>query len=200
MSDIREKKNNIDKEIIARFLKGDKNAFEELVILHSEKCYQISFGLLGDKQDAEEVVQDTFLKVYKNLEKFRGDASFNTWLYRIVTNLSRNKYHWHRRRGAGANISISSNNNFNSDDQFDMEIPDNKLQPERFIEEKERRSTLTKALELIPSKLKEVIILRHFEDMTYADIATLLNCNAGTIKSRLSRARELLKRKFVQIT
>ena len=182
-----------DAELIERFTSGDESAFEALVNTHSGKAYQISFGLIGNKLDAEEVVQDAFVKVYKNLTKFRGDSSFTTWLYRIVTNLSRNKYHWHRRRGRNVNVSIS--NNFGSDNevQSDMEIPDNKLEPSRALENKETGMKLVEAIKKLPEKLKEVIILRHIEDMSYAGIADLLKCELGTVKSRLARAREALK-------
>lgn len=196
MSNTVEQENkSCDSKLIERFVSGDEAAFEELVKLHSQKAYQISFGLLGNKLDAEEVVQDAFVKVYKNLDKFRGDSSFTTWLYRIVTNLSRNKYHWHRRRGADVNVSISSN--YGSDDTAtDMKIPDEKFEPRRVLENREINIKLTNAIKKLPEKLKEVIILRHVEDMSYAGIADLLECELGTVKSRLARAREVLKREF----
>lgn len=197
MSKTIEQENKIsDSELIERFLSGEETAFEELVKLHAPKAYQISFGLLGNKLDAEEVVQDAFLKVYKNLEKFRGDSSFTTWLYRIVTNLSRNKYHWHRRRGAEVNISLSGNYRTEEGPQMDMEIPDEKLEPRKALEGKETGMKLTNAIKRLPEKLKEVILLRHIEDMSYAGIADLLKCELGTVKSRLARAREALKREF----
>lgn len=200
MSNKLEQENNKerDKELIGRFVSGDEEAFDELVKLHSAKAYQIAFGLLGNKPDAEEIVQDAFVKVYRNLEKFRGDSSFTTWLYRIVTNLSRNKYHWRRRRGADINVSMS--NNYNSDEEIslDMEIPDRSLEPSRELENKEIGMSLTNAIRKLPEKLREVIILRHIEDMPYADMADLLKCELGTIKSRLSRAREQLKLELVK--
>ena len=199
MSKLKEDRNvNRDRELISRFLDGDNDAFNQLIALYSGKAYQIAFGLLSDKEDAEEVVRDAFVRVYKNLHKFRGDASFSTWLYRIVTNLSRNKYHWHRRRGADINFSISYNSQ-NEDNCSDLEIPDEKLHPERFLSGKERYNILRKALEQMPSKLKEVIVLRHFDDMSYADIADILGCELGTIKSRLARARKTLKEKFMKL-
>jgi len=185
-----------DLELIERFVAGDESAFESLVHQHASKAYQIAFGLLGNKSDAEEVVQDAFLKVFKNLNKFRGDSSFTTWLYRIVTNLSRNKYHWHRRRGANSNISISNNYGSGNELQTDMEIPDERLAPNKTIESRETRMKLTNAINKLPDKLKEVIVLRHIEDMSYAGIANLIKCELGTVKSRLARAREALKVAF----
>ena len=154
MSNTIEQENKVhDSELIERFVSGDETAFEELVNLHASKAYQISFGLLGNKLDAEEVVQDAFIKVYKNLAKFRGDSSFTTWLYRIVTNLSRNKYHWHRRRGADINISISGNYGTEDGSQIDMEIPDEKLEPSKTLESRETGMKLTNAIKRLPDKL-----------------------------------------------
>jgi RNA polymerase sigma-70 factor, ECF subfamily len=194
MSNTVEQQNkNLDSELIERFVSGDEPAFETLVHKHAPKAYQISFGLLGNKLDAEEVVQDSFIKVYKNLDKFRGDSSFTTWLYRIVTNLSRNKYHWHRRRGSEVNVSMSNNYCSENEIQSDMEIPDDRLEPSKALENRETGMKLTNAIKKLSDKLKEVIILRHIEDMSYSDIAGLLHCELGTVKSRLARAREALK-------
>lgn len=185
-----------DKELIERFRSGEESAYEELVTLYASKAYQISFGLLSNRLDAEEVVQDAFIKVHTNLEKFRGDSSFATWLYRIITNLSRNKYHWNRRRGRDVNVSISDRGPYEDDIKTDMEIPDRDLEPDVLLERMETESTLIGAIEKLPDKLKEVLVLRHLEEMTYSEISDLLKCELGTVKSRLARAREALKIKF----
>jgi RNA polymerase sigma-70 factor (ECF subfamily) len=184
-----------DAELIKRFVSGDLSAFDELVRIHSSQAFQVAFGLLGDKLDAEGVVQDAFVKVFRNLDKFRGDSSFSTWLYRIVTKLSRNKYHWHRRRGADVNISLSAGSD-NPDTRADMELPDRRLEPGRELENREMGMELVKAIQKLPEKLREVIILRHIEDMSYSEIADILKCELGTVKSRLARAREALKSAF----
>ena len=187
-----------DKVLVARMKAGDESAFDELVSRYAAKAYQISFGLLGNSLDAEEVVQDAFMKVHANIEKFRGDSSFSTWFYRIVTNLSRNKYHWHRRRGRGENISLSDNSFDDSSSPVDLEIPDDHFEPDLLLERIETETTLIDAIKKLPEKLREVIVLRHIEEMSYSDMAELLGCELGTVKSRLARAREALKRKFAQ--
>ena len=201
MSNTSEHKNNKeqDSELIKSFVAGNEDAFNELVNLHSLKAFQIAFGFIGNKMDAEEIIQDAFVKVYRNLDKFRGDSSFSTWLYQIVTNLSRNKYHWHRRRGANVNISMSAK--YDSDDktQLDMDIPDKSFEPSQALENKETGMNLNNAIQQLPEKLKEVIVLRHVEDMTYAEMAKMLQCELGTVKSRLSRARDALKIEFAQV-
>ena len=184
-----------DFELIERFKTGDVRAFELIVEAYASKAYQIAYGLLGNKQDAEEVVQDAFLKAYKKLDGFRGDSSFSTWFYRILTNLSRNKYHWNRRRGAGVNLSMS-NRDPESDAKSEMEIPDKKLNPSVLMQRKEVGNELTRAVGELPENLREVLVLRHVEDMSYAEMASMLGCELGTVKSRLARAREALKKKF----
>jgi len=187
-----------DKELIARMKSGDESAFDELVARHAAKAYQISFGLISNRLDAEEVVQDAFMKVHANIEKFRGDSSFSTWFYRIITNLSRNKYHWNRRRGRNENISISERSQYDDGIQTDLEIPDYDFEPDLLLERIETEKTLMEAIKKLPEKLRDVILLRHIEEMSYLEIADLLGCELGTVKSRLARAREALKVKFAQ--
>ena len=186
-----------DRELIERIRSGDSSAFDELVKFYATKAYQTALGLLGNHLDAEEVVQDAFVKVHKNLEKFRGDSSFSTWLYRIVTNLSRNRYHWNRRRGADINVSMSDRGQYNNE-LSDMEISDDRFEPDLLLERMELETTLLDALKALPEKLREVIILRHIEDISYQEMADLLGCELGTVKSRLARARKALKMKFIQ--
>jgi len=184
-----------DRELIEQFKSGSEAAFDELINRHSAKMYQVSFGLLGNRQDAEEVVQDAFVRAYRNLDKFRGDASFSTWIYRIVTNLSRNKYQWNRRRGAEVNVSISERPGRLVDDgkKSEIDIPDDRMKPDLMIQSMEGEDRIMIAMNKLPDKLREVMILRHIEDLPYESIANILETKLGTIKSRLARAREMLK-------
>jgi RNA polymerase sigma-70 factor (ECF subfamily) len=185
-----------DNELIERFRKGDEAAYEELVQSYAPKAYQIAYGLLGNRLDAEEVVQDAFMKVHANLERFRGDSSFATWLYRIITNLSRNKYHWNRRRGKDINVSLSDRGPADESGLADFEVADNTLKPDVLLDRNETESVLMDAISRLPDKLREVLVLRHLEEMSYADMADLLGCELGTVKSRLARAREALKQEY----
>ena len=94
-------------ELIAAFKAGKQESFDKLVVMYSPQLYRTAYGLLGSKQDAEEVVQDAFVRAYRALGSFRGDSSFETWMHRITINLARNKFHWNRRRGEGQMTSIS---------------------------------------------------------------------------------------------
>ena len=188
-----------DLELIERFKDGDESAFDALVKEHAAKAYQIAFGLLGNSLDAEEVAQDAFIKVHANLRGFRGDSSFATWLHRIVTNLARNKYRWNKRRGSDVNVSMSARNPRDDAPMSDMEFSDSNLNPEVLIGRMETAETLMKAIARLPENLREVLILRHVDEASYAEMADILGVELGTVKSRLARAREALKTKFAEV-
>jgi RNA polymerase sigma-70 factor (ECF subfamily) len=144
-------------------------------------------------QDAEEVVQDAFVRAYNAMSDFRGDSSLETWLHRITVNLARNKYHWNRRRGDGINISLSDNREPDEAEAADVDLPDSRLQPGQQMEKDELNANILHAIHYLPKKMRETMVLRHLEDMPYEKIAELLDCRVGTVKSRLARGRELLR-------
>lgn len=187
-------KNRSDQELVEDFKKGHNEVFDELVRRHSRMLYNTANGMLNSPQDAEEVVQDAFVRAYKALDKFRGDSSFKTWINRIVMNLSRNKYHWNRRRGAGVNLSLyQPGHDIGGDEEREIPLPDGKMKPDSLIESAELEKTVFQGFDHLPEKLKEAMVLRHVNDMPYEKIAETLDCKVGTVKSRLSRGRELLK-------
>ncbi len=188
---------NDDLELVKSFNSGSEQAFDELVRKYSVQMYNVARGLLGSSEDAEEIVQDAFVKVYNNLKTFRAESSFSTWLYRIVVNLARNKYHWNRRRGAGQHISLSEKKPDGNDGRNeDMQLPDNSYTPYKELESTEEDERIMKAIDSLPESLKETIILRHLKDMSYEEIAKITGTNIGTVKSRISRAREALSEKL----
>jgi RNA polymerase sigma-70 factor, ECF subfamily len=187
-----------DLELIGEFKAGRKEVFDELMALHCSKLYQTAYGLLGNRQDAEEVVQDAFVRAYKALGEFRCDSSFETWMHRIVVNLSRNKYHWNRRRGEGVNMSISEKPRPNAFVEGamttqDIPLPDSSSGPDKQMEHAEFEGNVMKGLQSLPDTLREAMVLRHVKDLSYERIAELLECKIGTVKSRLARGREMLR-------
>lgn len=184
---------NKDDDMLARIREGSANAFDDMVITYSPKLIRVAYGLLGNMQDAEEVVQDAFVRAYNAMSDFRGDSSLETWLHRITVNLARNKYHWNRRRGDGVNISLSDNREPDETDAADVDLPDSRLQPGQQLETDELNANIINAIHYLPKKMRETMVLRHLEDMPYEKIAELLDCRVGTVKSRLARGRELLR-------
>lgn len=184
-----------DHELVAEFKNGNTTVFDELMNRHAMKLYHTVFGLISDHHDAEEVVQDAFVRAFHALDKFRGDANFNTWLHRIAVNLARNKYHWNRRRGAGQNISIYQHSDSLGDEnqEQEMHLPDTSAIPDRMAENVELEKTVTDSFDKLPASLRETMVLRHIDEMSYEQIAEVLNCKTGTVKSRIARGREMLR-------
>jgi RNA polymerase sigma-70 factor (ECF subfamily) len=190
-----------DNEIIEEVKAGGKEAFNYLIERHAPKLFQASYGLLGSKEDAEETVQDTFVRAFRGLDKFRGDASFETWIYRIVINLSRNKYQWNKRRAADQHVSLSYkvDSRDNTESKEEVPIPDGTLGPEKLMEEAEFESNIMAGLDRLPENLRETMTLRHINDLPYEKIAELQDCKIGTVKSRIARGREILREFIVSL-
>lgn len=196
---MKKKEEKTTEELVKEAQGGNQNSYNELILRNATKLYHIAYSFLRNTEDAEEIVQDTFIRGYKSLKNFRGDSKFETWLYRIVSNLSKNRILWNKRRKIGSNISLTELNNFpNSEDNdfSEYDIPDNKMTPDGILAEKEKENEVLTHFNKLPDKLKEVMFLRHIEDMSYDDIAKLIGCKLGTVKSRISRGREILREKI----
>ncbi|MBN2640719.1 MAG: sigma-70 family RNA polymerase sigma factor [Victivallales bacterium] len=185
-----------EKKLLSELKNGNTAAFDVLVDRYAGKLYMTAFGLLSNRQDAEEVVQDAFIRAYKSIGSFRGDASFETWIHRIVINLSRNKYHWNRRRGADVNVSLSGlQSNINDErEPEDINIADESYSPETVINSTELERNVQKGIQELPDTLREALLLRHVEELPYEKIAEALECKIGTVKSRIARGREMLRK------
>jgi len=185
-----------DRELVERFQDGDRSVFDVLVDRHSAKAYQIAYGVLGNREDAEEVSQDVFVRIYRALHKFRGDSEFSTWMYRIAINLARNKYRWNKSRGLPQRLSIDEpiSNKDGSESKF--ELTEERLQPNEEVELDEFEKNVMEQLHGLPPVYRDALLLRNVEDMSYEDIASTLGCKLGTIKSRIARAREELRRRL----
>lgn len=186
--------NKYEENLIREFQSGSRDRFDELVTAYSQKLYRFAYGLLGNHHDAEEVVQDAFVRAYNALDRFRGDSSFETWMHRITLNLARNKYHWNRRRGEGMTVSLSEQMDSQDDElSCDLDLPDISYSPDHLLEKVETESNVLNGINALPESLRETMILRHVKDMPYEQIASVLDCKIGTVKSRIARGRELLR-------
>ena len=185
-----------DRELVHDFQNnGDEEAFTELVHRHYGHAYQIAYGTLNNREDAEEVVQDTFIRIHRALQNFRGDAQFSNWMYRIVINLCNNKFRWNRVRGSKLTDSIDAPLDIpgNSDQKLKIEIPDREMPPDQQYVFDETNQRLQDAMRHLPESYREAVLLRNVKQLDYEQIAKLLNCAIGTVKSRISRGRELLR-------
>ena len=190
-----------EEKLIREFKEGNRERFDELVSSYGPKLYRFAYGLLGNHHDAEEVVQDAFVRAYHALDSFRGDASFDTWMHRITMNLARNKFHWNRRRGEGMKISLSDpeSNPLDDSGNYDLDLPDETHSPDTLLEKVELEDNVVKGIRRLPDSLREAMILRHLKDMPYEQIASVLECKIGTVKSRIARGRELLREFLIHV-
>ena len=180
---IDEKKPNIsDEQLIARFQLGDVQAYDILVHRYKDQLLNFVFRFVGNRTDAEDIIQETFLRVYRNKHMYKEIAKFSTWVYTIAGNLAKTEL---RRRKRHKIFSVS---NFVNEEK-DFDIPDRDHSPEKKVDSSMQESIIQKAIEKLPIKFKEVIILRDIQGFAYEEISQILNIPLGTVKSRVNRGR-----------
>ena len=190
---------NDDRALVERFKNGDESAFEVLVGKYSGRAYQIAYGVLGSREDAEEVAQDVFIRIHRALARFRGEAEFTTWMYRITMNLAKNKYRWNKIRGSKVNISIDApleGTGDSSGEERKIDLPDGRMAPDEKSVFTELEQNVRDELDTLPDIYREALVMRNVEEMSYEDIASTLDCKLGTIKSRIARGREELRKRL----
>ena len=191
--------NNIeDREIIEKFLEGDITYFDKLVLKYKQMVFNVCLKMLGNYEEALEVSQDIFLKVYESLKNFRFEAKFSTYLYKITLNSCRSRLRALRRRKKLEYFSIDEPLE-TAEGKLKREFESPDPNPKEVLEEKERQSLVIKALFSLNPEYREILILRDIEGLEYKEIAKILNINLGTVKSRLNRARNILKEKLEKI-
>ena len=178
-----------DWALVQQCAAGEEDACTRLVTDHQRMVYQLALHLLGDPQEAQDLTQEVFLKVFRTLAQFRGQAALRTWIYRIVVNQASNRQRWWRRRKKSQQVAL--------DDYAVMhgELPEarNFAMPDRVLQQHETSDRVWQALNALPFDQRAVIVLREIDGLSYEEIATSLNVAVGTVKSRLARARESLR-------
>jgi len=183
-----------EKLLVKRAKKGNISAFEELIIEHESKVYNIAYRILNNEEDAKDLSQEVFIKAFNSLHKFREDSSFSTWLYRIARNTCIDELR--KRKGRE---SYSIDRDIQTDEgTIPREFQDKQLNPEEELMNKELASQIQWALNHLSETYKEVIILRDFQGFDYKQISQILGCSLGTVKSRISRARTELKNVLIK--
>ena len=182
-----------DRGLIARAQKGDRAAFRSLVERHQRRAFAIALALVRDENDARELVQDAFLRVYKGLENFQGGSSFFTWLYRIITNLSIDLI-----RKPGRQLVDIDESRFESDESTEAEFPllsrVDGSDPADVVRRREIAARLQVALDALPPYHRGVIVMREIEGLSYEEMAEAMDVSKGTIMSRLFHARQKLQK------
>tara|TARA_R110000787_G_scaffold35789_8_gene91663 strand:- start:13770 stop:14363 length:594 start_codon:yes stop_codon:yes gene_type:complete len=184
-----------DKQLVARVQKGDKRAFDLLVLKYQYKVHAIVARFVNDREEVNDVVQEAFIKAYRALGNFRGESQFYTWLYRIAVNTAKNYLVSRSRRPPASDIDVADAEYFaGSDNLRDLDTPENLA----FRDELE--GVVDRAIKNLPEDLRTAVTLREFEGLSYEDIAAIMECPVGTVRSRIFRAREAIDEQVTRLT
>jgi RNA polymerase sigma-70 factor, ECF subfamily len=182
-----------DRARVQRFLGGDATAFDEIVARHREKLFGVACSLLRDKHDAEEIVQDAFVRAYRGLQRFRGECSLATWLHRITVNLARNRYWYFYRRRRHTNLSLDRPLGEDSNSEFSELVAADTPTPRNEAMKAEFGDIVVRCMDQLEPSHREILTLRNILHRSYGEIAQELGINEGTVKSRIARARGCLR-------
>lgn len=187
-----------DADLISAFKSGNTHAFDQLVLKYKDRIFNLCYRSLGDYQEAYDTAQEIFIKVYKNLHSFRGEASFLTWLYTIAGNTCKNRLKSLEYRYRSKKVSL--NNPYNQENgNEERDIEDESGSPLVALEEKEKMKIIQGAIDSLPAEQKLVVILRDIEGLSYDEIIKITGHRSGTVKSKLARARLVLREKLRSI-
>ncbi|MBA3355328.1 MAG: sigma-70 family RNA polymerase sigma factor [Pyrinomonadaceae bacterium] len=183
-------KDATDRDLVATATTGVEDSFEELVRRYQRPISAYVYRMVGDYEAALDLTQEIFIKVYGSLARYRSEFKFSTWIYKIAHNSAVD----HLRRNAGRERSLSSGI---EGDQYELPIESGGLSPEQESERKERRLEIEGVVRSLPNAYRELIVLRHSQDLTYEEIVEVTGLPLGTVKNRLFRAREMMRQQFL---
>lgn len=183
---------NHEAALVERCAAGEEAACAELVSGHERMVYQLALHLLGDRDEALDLSQEVFFSVFRTIGSFRGQSALKTWIYRIVINQARNRQRWWRRRHQSDQVSLDQHVAAHGD----LRQPGEHTSPDRAYARKELAEKLWTALDRLPFDQRTVIVLREIDGLSYDDIAFSLGVAIGTVKSRLTRARQTLRQQL----
>lgn len=180
-----------DRELVATAVRGGEGSFEELVRRYQRPISAYVYRMVGNYESALDLTQEIFIKVYSSLSRYRPEFKFSTWIYKIAHNSAVD----HLRRNTTREQSLMMGP---EGDQFDLPLESGRLSPEQESEHKERRGEIESVVRALPANYRELIILRHSQDLSYEEIVEVTGLPLGTVKNRLFRAREMMRQQFVE--
>jgi len=180
-----------DRELVATAVNGVEGSFEELVRRYQRPISAYVYRMVGNYESALDLTQEIFIKVYSSLKRYRAEFKFSTWIYKIAHNSAVD----HLRRNSTREQSLVMGP---EGDQFDLPLESGSLSPEQESERKERRVEVESVVRALPANYRELIILRHSQDLSYEEIVDVTGLPLGTVKNRLFRAREMMRQQFVE--
>ena len=183
-----------DQELVERVQAGDKKAFDLLVLKYHNRIVKLVSRFVHDPIEAQDVAQEAFIKAYRAIEGFRGESAFYTWLYRIATNAAKNYLVSQSRRPPAVGVDAMEAEQYAVDTRLKE-----KDTPEGLVVTEELKAVIFRTIESLPDDLKEAITLREIECMSYEDIALVMGCPVGTVRSRIFRARDAIDQKIAPL-
>jgi RNA polymerase sigma-70 factor (ECF subfamily) len=175
--------------LVQRCAVGDEDACGELVAEHQRMVHQLGLYLLGDHNEALDLSQEVFLRVFRTIHRFRGQSTLRTWIYRIVVNQAHNRLRWWRRRHRAQQVSLDDHIR----NHGELPAPGSETAPDQLFGRKQLAGRIWQALDVLPFDQKSAVVLREIDGLSYEEIAYSLDVAVGTVKSRLARAREVLR-------
>jgi len=183
-----------DAQLVRRVQKGDRGAFDLLVVKYQHKIVNLVLRYVRDPDQAMDIAQEAFLKAYRALPRFRGDSAFYTWLYRIAVNTAKNHLAAQRRRPMDVELDLQDS------EQYDLHAKLKETDtPEGVALSQELNRTVQRAIESLPEDLRTAIVLREIEGMSYEEIAQTMECPVGTVRSRIFRARDAISKRIASL-
>ncbi|WP_036181450.1 RNA polymerase sigma factor RpoE [Marinomonas sp. MED121] len=180
-----------DQELVERVQNGDKRAFDLLVLKYQYKVMGLIGRYVSDKHEVMDVAQESFIKAYRAIGNFRGDSAFYTWLYRIAVNTAKNYLVGRNRRPPSSDVALDDEEEYTAFDALaDVDTPDATLNKDRL------EAAIYETIEQLPEELKTAIRLREFDGLSYEDIAQIMECPVGTVRSRIFRARDAIEKRI----
>ncbi|MEW6723473.1 MAG: sigma-70 family RNA polymerase sigma factor [Bacillota bacterium] len=183
-----------EEQLVARAQRGDVAAFEELITAYQKKVFNLAYRMVGNQEDASDLAQEAFLKAFRAMPDFKGQASFSTWLYRIVSNVCLDELRQRRRRQT---ISLDEPLQL-EDEPLPRQVADSGDGPEEILERREVQEIVQQGIGELGDDHRLALILRELQGKSYQEIAEITGCNIGTVKSRINRARLSLKQLLVE--
>jgi len=185
---------NVDLELVQRVQAGDKKAFDVLIMKYQQRIVHVITGFVHDPVEALDVAQEAFIKAYRAIPNFRGDSAFYTWLYRIAINTSKNHLTSRARRPPAVDVdAMDATNFYDAPELKEFETPETSLMSD------ELQQTIHQAIQDLPEDTATAIKLRELEGMSYEEIAEVMECPIGTVRSRIFRARDAIDKKIKEI-
>ncbi|NQZ81599.1 MAG: RNA polymerase sigma factor RpoE [Colwellia sp.] len=182
---------NVDQKLVERVQSGDKNAFNLLVVKYQHKVANLVSRYIKNHSDVPDIVQEAFIKAYRALPNFRGDSAFYTWLYRIAVNCAKNHTVASGRKPPGSDVDIEDAEIYDSGDALRENAS-----PEKLLLTSEIKKVVFDTIDQLPEDLRTAINLRELEGLSYEEIAVIMECPVGTVRSRIFRARDAIDKKI----